>query len=129
LDENDAIWEKTKTWHISRVMEYVTEKFKEFKNENKAAQFELQKDTNVKPQGSKIDALKEVLSSFDEYQNTKNMVALHMEMCLLLSKRFKQLDLEPFVDLEQFFSVEYVKGVKNNKFDILIKLLSDPKKE
>lgn len=41
LDDNDQVWELTKTWHIAKVLEYIPEQMRQFVHHNKAAQYEL----------------------------------------------------------------------------------------
>ncbi|KAI8897404.1 Sec1-like protein [Globomyces pollinis-pini] len=101
LDETDLFWAQVRTWHISEVMEFVTDKFNKFKEENKAAQWELEGKNQSGSSESKIQALKDVMSSFGDYQTTKEAVSRHMSICLFLSKVFADRLLEEVVDLEQ----------------------------
>lgn len=62
LDEADLFWTKVKGWHISKVVEFVMTEFEKFKNENKAAQWELKGGDHSGQSG--IENLKDVLNSF-----------------------------------------------------------------
>jgi syntaxin-binding protein 1 len=95
LDETDLFWPQVRNWHISQVMDFVSEKFEQFKKDNMAAQYEL---------GSKhvdVQQLKDVVTSFGDYQQTKEVVARHVSICSHVSKLFASRGLEPIVDLEQ----------------------------
>jgi syntaxin-binding protein 1 len=116
LDETDLFWPQVRNWHISQVMDFVTEKFAKFKEENKAAQWELGGG-----QEKNIQQLKDVVTSFGDYQQTKDVVARHVTLCSLLSKTFSERGLEPLVDLEQKLAIE-----GSCKQKELEKVISDP---
>jgi hypothetical protein len=125
LDETDSIWAAVRNWHISEVMEYVTEKFQKFREENKAAQWEM--SGGARGATKDIDALKDVMHSFGDYQATKEIVGRHMTMCLHVSKVFERRKLEGVVDLEQNLAIT---EASDSKFSKLIKqvdgILADP---
>jgi syntaxin-binding protein 1 len=101
LDETDLFWPQVRNWHISQVMDFVTEQFEKFKQENKAAQWELGGG-----QDRNLQQLKDVVTSFGDYQQTKEVVARHVSLCSVISKNFADRGLEPLVDLEQKIATE-----------------------
>ncbi|KAJ3309329.1 vacuolar sorting protein VPS33/slp1 [Boothiomyces sp. JEL0838] len=116
LDETDQFWAQVRTWHISEVMEFVQEKFSKFKEENKAAQWELGGAKGNNPSGN-IQQLKDVMNSFGDYQQTKEFVARHLNICLTLSKIYADRNLADVVELEHKISTT---DPKDSKFSKLI---------
>lgn len=110
LDENDLFWSRIRTWHISKVMEFVTNEFEKFKSENKAAQWEMQ-GTSASASASSsgggagattnIEVLKDVMSSFGDYAVTKEALGRHQNLCLGVSKIYESRALEGVVEIEQ----------------------------
>ncbi|KAJ3270132.1 vacuolar sorting protein VPS33/slp1 [Terramyces sp. JEL0728] len=113
LDETDIFWAQVRTWHISEVMEFVQEKFNKFKEENKAAQWEIGARGN--DASGNIQQLKDVMNSFGDYQKTKEFVARHLNICLTLSKTYADRNLADVADLEHKLSTTDPKDSKFSK--------------
>jgi syntaxin-binding protein 1 len=95
LDENDPVWVKIKSWHIGNVVDFLQTEMKKFTSENKAAQFDLNGGARS------IEALKDVVTSFGEYGETKEILAKHINLSSSISSVFADRGLESVVDLEQ----------------------------
>ena len=94
-------WSKIRTWYIAEAMEFVAEQFNKFKNENKAAQWQLGGASGNGDTSASIEALKDVMSSFGDYAATKEAVSRHQNLCLGVSGVFERRGLGLVVDLEQ----------------------------
>lgn len=121
-------WSKIRTWYIAEAMEFVAEQFNKFKNENKAAQWQLGGASANGDTSASIEALKDVMSSFGDYAATKEAVSRHQNLCLGVSGVFERRDLGLVVDLEQ--DLLLTDPADHSKFLKLVKraseILEDP---
>jgi hypothetical protein len=125
-------WSKIRTWHISESMEYVAQQFSKFKDENKAAQWQLGSGNGSGSNtANSIEALKDVMTSFGDYAATKEAVSRHQNLCLGISRVFERRGLELVVDLEQ--DLIMTDPSDHSKFSKLVKrtieMLSRPNME
>ncbi|KAJ3092002.1 vacuolar sorting protein VPS33/slp1 [Quaeritorhiza haematococci] len=127
-EREDQVWTKTRHWHIADVMEHLAEEVKKFATDNKAAQYELDKDGRNGSSMDKLQQMKETMASLPQYQELKKKYAIHTNVCQDCMEEYNARKLEKVATIEQNIATGETADGRPPKFVLMdvLPLLDDP---
>ncbi|KAJ3108954.1 vacuolar sorting protein VPS33/slp1 [Phlyctochytrium planicorne] len=99
LDESDPFFLSQRYSHIADVLDFLATSVKQFKQENKAAQYQQNQDGASSL--DQISKMKDALSAMPQFQEMKSKFSIHTSICESFQKIYEAYNLKDLSGIEQ----------------------------